>query len=110
MSQSEKLFEIKPLLSIPKNAQQEIENWDFIQSEAAKSDEKENLVNKIINTSKKCNYCNEMEDYVPKSILKKNKSSTPPHLSQVAKEGSQMDENSGKKPDGNNEKLHSIII
>ena len=46
---------------------------------------------------------------VIKSILKKNKSSTPPHLSQVAKEGSQMDENSGKKPDGNNEKLHSKL-
>ena len=41
--------------------------------------------------------------------MKKNKSSTPPHLSQVAKEGSQMDENSGKKPDGNNEKLHSKL-
>ena len=43
---------------------------------------------------------------VIKSILKKNKSSTPPHLSQVAKEGSQMDKNSGKTPDGNNDKLH----
>ena len=41
-----------------------------------------------------------------KSILKKSKSSTPPHLSQVAKEGSQMDKNSGKTPDGNNDKLN----
>ena len=53
---------------IPKNAKPEVENWDFIQSEAAKSDDKENddpncstnLVNKNISTSKHCNYCNEI--------------------------------------------------
>ena len=63
-------FDIKPPLLIPKNAQPEVENWDFIQSAAAKSDDKENddpnctknLVNKNNSTTKECNYCNEILD------------------------------------------------
>jgi hypothetical protein len=63
-------FQIKPPLLIPKNAQPEVEKWDFIQPEAAKTDEKENddpncsknLVNKNTITSKECNYCNEILD------------------------------------------------
>ena len=51
---------------IPENDQVEVEKWDFIQSEAAKSDEKENddpnCSNKNTRTSKKCNYCNEILD------------------------------------------------
>ena len=64
-----KLFEIKPPLLIPKNAQPEIENWDFIQPEPAKSDKENddpncstNLVNKNNSTSKECKYCNEILD------------------------------------------------
>ena len=44
---------------------------------------------------------------VIKSILKKNKSSNAPHLSQVAKEGSRIDKSSGEKPNENSEKVHS---
>ena len=51
---------------IPKNVQPEVENWDFFQSEATKSDDKENddpnCSNKNTRTSKKCNYCNENLD------------------------------------------------